>query len=171
MTKLLKQVFFIFLLIPTLLFAADELPVNYKKPIGLPTKFVSIFTKLEQKIQGAVINKDQLVLNQLMLDNFLEYLASKPEQGISRETWISTMFDHPEFAHAQIKELSAISLGQNMIVSFILQSKGAQDKSMFVLDIWQGNDENARLSIRYTSFSGSPEQDIFTETSEIPKKI
>lgn len=118
----------------------------------LPTRLVALFLQKERSLHEAMAKGDLLTLDTLVSRDFEARPGDAPAHPIPRANWLqgSSAESYP----GRIEQLSARSLGSAALVSFVwLLPDGAG--RIAVLDLWDGEDENAHLLVRHATPIGT----------------
>lgn len=149
---------------------AAEHEVNHPQPIYTFTRLTTVFSKKEQELQHAIFSRDKSAMNKLLDNSFAEHLAAQPTVAIMREQWVQKITQQNKFGEKIIDEMSTFNYGNVVIVSFQLLDEKHREPAIFIVDIWQGTDENAKLLLRFSATTNSPNKAIFGDQGVLPKK-
>jgi hypothetical protein len=111
-----------------------------------PTRFITIFSNLENQLSDALVANNSAVAARLLTDDFSQWTPQPPGSPVPREEWLKSA--GKGLANFRIRQMSAKDLGNHVAVSFVLTT-GA--KAFFIVDIWQKAGTDWQLATRYLS--------------------
>ena len=111
-----------------------------------PTRFVTIFSNLENQLTDALVANDSAVAARFVTEDFSQWTPQPPGSPVPREEWLKSA--GKGLANFRIRQMSAKDLGDHVAVSFVLTT-GA--KAFFIVDIWQKAGTDWQLATRYLS--------------------
>ncbi len=126
--------------------------------IQTATRFVTIFTNLENQLWDAMVRNDALVARRLLADDFAQWSPEPPGAPTPREAWLKS--DRRDVGNFRVRQMSAKDLGDQVVVNYVVTSE--LPKAFFVVDVWKRAGSDYQLSARYLSavdkspFSGPP---------------
>jgi hypothetical protein len=120
--------------------------------IVTPTRLQVLFFGMESDWMKAVQKKDSKALDGLLSDEFQVWRAAPPGDPIPREDWQREVFGKKLDSFA-IRQITARSLSPEIAVaSFVLdETSGKNQRSYFVVDVWNHADGSWKCSDRYLS--------------------
>jgi Domain of unknown function (DUF4440) len=111
-----------------------------------PTRFVTIFSNLENQLTDALVANNSAAAAGLLAEDFSQWTPQPPGSPVPREEWLKSA--GKGLANFRIRQMSAKDLGDHVAVSFVLTT-GA--KAFFIVDIWQKAGTDWQLATRYLS--------------------
>jgi len=153
--------------------AADEATPESRIPTV--TRWVKLFTELENNLAASVKAGDEAALQRLLADDFELRTGSMPASPTPRAEWIRSSLLRRDVVYS-IEQMAVHDLGNHAVVSFVERSaSGSETKAapnIFVVDVWKRSGNDWKLAIRYASAAS---RDVVTpgasaESPAIPRK-
>ena len=160
--------------------AADEAMPESRIPTV--TRWVKLFTKLENNLAASLKARDEAALQNLLADDFELRTGSMPGSPMPRAEWTRSLLlrrdvrlQHDLVGYS-IEQMAGHELGNHAAVSFVeKRASGSGIKAapnIFVVDVWKRSGDDWKLAIRYASAAS---RDVVipgasTESPAIPKK-
>jgi len=131
------------------------------------TRYVKLFTDLEERMMDAVRTHDREAALKWLADDFEERTAAQPGRPVPRADWWETA--HRSGAPDRIEGMAVHDMGEIAIASFLMiwngaagasaepvqpqrpQSERPGQKRAYVVDVWKRAGGTWKLAIRYTS--------------------
>ncbi len=110
------------------------------------TRFVTIFSNLENQLMDALVANNTAGASRLLADDFSQWTPNPPGDPTPREAWIRT--DRRDMADFRIRQMSVKETGDRAVANFVLTAMG---KAWFVVDVWRKNGSDWQLESRYLS--------------------
>lgn len=115
--------------------------------IQTPTRFVTIFTNLENQLLEALVRNDAVSAGRLLTDDFAQWSPEPPGAPTPREEWLKP--DRRDMANSRVRQMSAKDFGDFVVVNYVLTSD--LPKAFFIVDVWKKAGGDYQLSSRYLS--------------------
>ena len=112
--------------------------------IQTPTRFVTIFSNLENQLMDALVRNDRAGAARMLTDDFAQWTPLPAEPPTPREEWLKP--DRRDMANFRIRNMAVKDLGDHAAVSFVLTSGS---KAWFIVDIWKKSGADWHLATRY----------------------
>lgn len=120
---------------------------------GTITQLVQIFTGLERDLHHAIANNDQARIDSLLSTDFEMWNSVRSGEPTPRAEWLKLLKTQSStWSNRKITQMAVKGIGDNAIVSYKWQG----DTDVYIVDIWQGINDNWQLVIRYASEAGNP---------------
>ena len=136
-------------------FASAQRPIGGVpgKQIGSPTRQVTMFTSLERQLLDA--QKDKTLLDAMLTEDFQEWNAEQPGQGIGRDEVMQRALAAGKMQGA-IRDMNVRMEGDAAIVSFVFVHRaekevGERSNATYLVDIWRKHGESFELAARYAA--------------------
>jgi len=143
--------------------AADEAMPESRIPTV--TRWVKLFTKLENNLAASLKARDEAALQNLLADDFELRTGSMPGSPMPRAEWIRSLLLRRD-----------VRL-QHDLVGYSIEKRASGSgikaaPNIFVVDVWKRSGDDWKLAIRYASAAS---RDVVipgasTESPAIPKK-
>ena len=113
------------------------------------TRTVKIFSELENQLDEARRNHDEVALAKLLAANFEQRNGTAPAAPTPRADWLA----QKSAPKSDISQMAVHEYGNAAVVSFADAAQHA-----FIVDVWNKTDDHYALSVRYLSAaSGAPQ--------------
>jgi hypothetical protein len=113
-----------------------------------PTRLVTVFAQKERTLHEALARGDLTILDALVSREFEARAGEQPGRPIPRASWLQTSVaaQYP----GRVEQMAVRTIGPAALVSFqwVLPGQGGR---MMVIDLWDGDDDNAHLIARYAT--------------------
>ena len=106
------------------------------------TRTVKIFSELENQLDEARRNHDEVALAKLLAANFEQRKGTAPAAPTPRADWLA----QTSAPKSDISQMAVHEYGNVAVVSFADAAQRA-----FVVDVWNKSDDHYALSVRYLS--------------------
>src|SRR5450759_5744758 len=83
-----------------------------------PTRFVTIFSNLENQLTDALVANNSAVAARFVTEDFSQWTPQPPGSPVPREEWLKSA--GKGLANFRIRQMSAKDLGDHVAVSFVL---------------------------------------------------
>jgi hypothetical protein len=113
----------------------------------VPTRNVSIFSKLENNLIDAVQRHDADALARIVSDDFEIRSAGAPGVPTPREEALRAWMQLPA-VQSSIGQMAVHEYGELMVVSFVWK---LGEQSFFVVDTWKQAGQEWKLAVRYAA--------------------
>ena len=115
--------------------------------IQTATRFVTIFSNLENQLWDALVRNDTAAAGRLLTDDFAQWSPEPPGAPTPREEWLKP--DRKDMANFRVRQMSAKDLGDHVVVNYILTSD--LPRAFFIVDVWEKAGPDWQLASRYLS--------------------
>ena len=124
-------------------------PVVAQAPgrIQTSTRFVTIFTNLENQLWDALVRNDAVAAGRLLTEDFAQWSPEPPGAPTPREEWLKP--NRRDMANFRVRQMSATDLHDYVVVNYVLTSD--LPKAFFIVDVWRKAAGDYQLSSRYLS--------------------
>jgi len=136
----------------TLLILAASLgpvtPAAAQSRVPTVTRLVKQFIGLEDELSNAIRAGNREAIGRLLAEDFEQRDAARPGEPLPRVDWLQRDAKSSS-AFTDIEQMAVHEHGDVLIVSFL--GKDPHKRSQFVVDVWQRQQDSARLLTRYLS--------------------
>ena len=134
----------------------EEVKSEEQRPASDAHSFMELFGKLERDWGLAAEKKDQMSLNEIMADEFIERDASDPENTIARTKWMQERLSDYKLDPLQIRSMTIRAFLGNAVVSFVQKQKetrngAGRSAEYFIVDVWVANHGKWQVASRFSS--------------------
>jgi len=141
------------------------LPAEARPPA--PTRLVAVFRVKEQQLNEAMAAGDLESIDRLVSRDFEVRPGEAPGRPIPRANWLqgSPASEFPGL----LEQFSARPVGAAVLVSFLWVLPGERGR-VAVVDLWDGEDENAHLLLRHATPIGRTVLQQGSSDGTLPKR-
>ena len=126
---------------------AHAAPAQAPGRIQTATRFVTIFTNLENQLWDALVRNDTGSASRLLTDDFAQWSPEPPGAPTPREEFFKP--DRKDMANFHVRQMSARDLGDAVVVNYVLTCD--LPRAFFIVDVWKKSGTDWQLASRYLS--------------------
>ena len=115
--------------------------------IQTATRFVTIFTNLENQLWDALVRNDAATAGRLLTDDFAQWSPEPPGAPTPRQEWLKP--DRRDMSNFRVRQMSAKDIGDFVVVNYVLTSD--LPTAFFIIDVWKKVGGDYQLASRYLS--------------------
>src|SRR3954451_25092804 len=134
-------------LAPFLLITISSASAQAPRRIQTATRFVTIFTNLENQLWDALVRNDAASAARMLTDDFAQWSPEPPGAPTPRDEFFKP--DRKDMANFRVRQMSAKDLGDAVVVNYILTSD--LPRAFFIVDVWKKSGTEWQLASRYLS--------------------
>jgi hypothetical protein len=115
--------------------------------IQTATRFVTIFSNLENQLWDSLVRNDTASASRLLTDDFAQWSPEPPGSPTPWDQFFQP--DRKDMAHFRVRQMSAKDLGDHVVVNYVLTSD--LPRAFFIVDVWKKSGADWLLASRYLS--------------------
>ncbi len=121
---------------------------------GMPTLETASFSKLEKRLEDAVLAHDRSALESLLANEFELRTARSGGELTLRDEWLEAATTTYRLRSYRITHLTVRQFGETAVVSFFYEQRASfQGKDIsgdfFIVDVWQETGNDWKIAARY----------------------
>jgi len=146
MKSLLARLFFLLTILPAF---CQQVPSS-----GMPTLETAFFSKLEKRLDDAIVAHDRGVLESLLANDFELRTTRTGGELTLRDEWLQAATTTYRIRSYGINRLTVRQFGEAAVVSFFYEQQATfQGKDIsgefFIVDVWQKAGSDWKIAARY----------------------